>query len=53
MLKNGLISKKTLDNSKRKSDTIQDKSSIPVDTSIEHVKELEDELLKLRIENAY
>ena len=25
----------------------------PVDTSAEHVKELEDELLKLRIENAY
>ena len=25
----------------------------PVDTSVEHVKELEDELLKLRIENAY
>jgi hypothetical protein len=24
-----------------------------VDTSIEHIKELEDELLKLRIENAY
>lgn len=45
--------KKTLDNSKRKSNTIQDKSSIPVDTSIEHVKELEEELLKLRIENAY
>ena len=27
--------------------------SIPVDTSAEHVKQLEDELLKLRIENAY
>lgn len=38
--------KKTLDNSKRKSDTIQDKSSMPVDTSIEHVKELEDAYLK-------
>ena len=25
----------------------------PVDTSVEHIKELEDELLKLRIENAY
>lgn len=25
----------------------------PVDTSAEHVKQLEDELLKLRIENAY
>ena len=45
--------RKTLDNSKQKSDTIQDKLSMPVDTNIEHVKELEDELLKLRIENAY
>ena len=45
--------RKTLDNSKQKSDTIPDKSSVSVDTSIEHVKELEDELLKLRIENAY
>ena len=27
--------------------------SVPVDTSAEHVKQLEDELLKLRIENAY
>ncbi len=45
--------RKKLDNSKQKSDTIPDKSSVPVDTSIEHVKELEDELLKLRIENAY
>ena len=25
----------------------------PVDTSAEHIKQLEDELLKLRIENAY
>ena len=45
--------RKTLDNLKHKSDIISDKSSVPVDTSIEHVKELEDELLKLRIENAY
>ena len=28
-------------------------TSINVDTSVEHVKELEDELLKLRIENAF
>jgi hypothetical protein len=27
--------------------------SAPVDTSAEHVKQLEDELLKLKIENAY
>ena len=25
----------------------------PIDTSAEHIKELEDEILKLRIENAY
>ena len=44
--------KKTLDIEKLKkpSKTIEEK---PVDTSAEHVKELEDELLKLRIENAY
>ena len=27
--------------------------TVPVDTSVEHVKKLEDELLKLRIENAF
>jgi transposase len=27
--------------------------TVPVDTSVEHVKELEDKLLKLRIENAF
>ena len=37
------------DNRKRTS-TIE---TVPVDTSEEHVKQLEDELLKLRIENAY
>ena len=44
--------KKTLDIKKFKkpSNPIEEK---PVDTSAEHVKELEDELLKLRIENAY
>ena len=35
---------------KNPSNPIEEK---PVDTSAEHVKELEDELLKLRIENAY
>ena len=44
--------KKTLDKSeiKKISKATDEK---PVDTSTEHVKELEDELLKLRIENAY
>ena len=44
--------KKTLDINefKKPSNPIEVKS---VDTSAEHVKELEDELLKLRIENAY
>ena len=44
--------KKTLDTRefKKFSKTNEEK---PVDTSAEHVKELEDELLKLRIENAY
>ena len=44
--------KKTLDIEKFKkpSKPIEEKA---VDTSAEHVKELEDELLKLRIENAY
>ena len=31
----------------------QIEETVPVDTSVEHVKELEDELLKLRIENAF
>ncbi len=49
--------KKTLDKSKKhitsqyKDETIADKTSI--DISAEHVKELEDELLKLRIENTF
>ncbi len=44
--------KKTLD--KRKTDNKnQEKTSAFTDTSAEHVKELEDELLKLRIENAF
>ena len=44
--------KKTLDieEFKKPSKPIEEKA---VDTSAEHVKELEDELLKLRIENAY
>ena len=44
--------KKTLD--KIKKDTvIQPTENIAVDTSAEYVKELEDELLRLRIENAF
>ena len=44
--------KKTLN--KAKTDKIiQSSAETTVDTSIEHVKELEDELLKLRIENAF
>ena len=44
--------KKTLDikELKKPSKSNEEKS---VDTSVEHIKELEDELLKLRIENAY
>ncbi|MBE5985247.1 MAG: IS3 family transposase [Paenibacillaceae bacterium] len=44
--------KKSLDLFRRKQD-IQPTEITPVDTSAEHVKQLEDELLKLRIENAY
>ncbi len=44
--------KKTLDKSKTNSKTQKTEERI-VDTSAEHVKELEDELLKLRIENAF
>ena len=44
--------KKILDirESEKSSKTIEER---PIDTSAEHVKKLEDELLKLRIENAY
>ena len=44
--------KKTLDIQEFKKPSKSDEEK-PVDTSAEHVKELEDELLKLRIENAY
>jgi transposase len=43
--------KKTLDKSKEKSSSVPEDNSI--NTSAEHVKELEEELLKLRIENAF
>ena len=44
--------KKTLDKSVENSKIVPLEES-SVDTSVEHVKELEDELLKLRIENAF
>lgn len=44
--------KKTLDKLKTDSKVQETKERI-IDTSAEHVKELEDELLKLRIENAF
>lgn len=43
--------KKTLDKPKDKTTQLTEETT--VDTSAEHVKELEDELLKLRIENAF
>ena len=44
--------KKTLDIREFKKPSKSNKEK-PMDTSAEHIKELEDELLKLRIENAY
>ena len=44
--------KNTLDKSAKKNNT-QAINENTVDTSVKHVKELEDELLKLRIENAF
>lgn len=44
--------KKSLDLFRKKQD-VQPTEITPVNTSAEHVKQLEDELLKLRIENAY
>ena len=45
--------KKSLDSKKVSKTTTKAVDIAPVDTSAEHVKQLEDELLKLRIENAY
>ena len=47
--------KKTLDKMTKGNDKTKNISSLKtsIDTSAEHIKELEDELLKLRIENAY
>ncbi len=44
--------KKTLDKPKIDT-TVQEVEESIVDTSVEHVRELEDELLKLKIENAF
>ena len=44
--------KKSLDPEKKKI-TTETITEIKIDASVEHVKQLEDELLKLRIENAY
>ena len=45
--------KKTLDSKNKDKTVIQSTEVIQVDTSAGYVKQLEDELLKLRIENAY
>lgn len=45
--------KKTMKNSGKKTVPTENADITSVDTSIEHIKELEDEVLKLRIENAY
>ena len=45
--------KKTLDSKNKDKTVVQATEVVQVDTSAEHVKQLEDELLKLRIENAY
>ena len=45
--------KKSLDSTINEKNTVQTVGETPVDTSAEYVKQLEDELLKLRIENAY
>jgi len=45
--------KKSLDSKNKIKTIVPSAEEIPVDTSAEYVKQLEDELLKLRIENAY
>jgi transposase len=45
--------KKSMDSKKEHTPIAQSVDVTPIDTSAEHVKQLEDELLKLRIENAY
>ena len=45
--------KKSLNSKKKENNAVQPVDETPADTSAEHIKQLEDELLKLRIENAY
>ena len=45
--------RKSLDTKKQTKTVVQPIEEEPIDTSAEHIKQLEDELLKLRIENAY
>lgn len=45
--------KRSLDSKKQTKTEVQTVNETLIDTSAEHVKQLEDELLKLRIENAY
>lgn len=45
--------KKSLESENNKGKIVSSPENASVDTSAEHVKRLEDELLKLRIENAY
>ena len=45
--------KKSVDSKKKESTTEKTVNITHVDTSAEHIKQLEEELLKLRIENAY
>ena len=44
--------KKSLNSKDNTKKSITD-TTVSVDTSVEHIKQLEDELLKLRIENAF
>lgn len=45
--------KKSLNSNKNETRVVKNIVETSVDTSVEHIKQLEDELLKLRIENAY
>ena len=45
--------KKSLNSNKNETYKVENIIKTSVDTSAEHIKKIEDELLKLRIENAY
>ena len=45
--------KKSLDSNEKMKTVVQNVDKTTINTSAEHIKQLEDELLKLRIENAY